>query len=68
MPKLPPSELTPEQRFQQVATILAKAVLRYQRHSRRSQVLASKESSKSSPGGLEVPGKTRLTVPRCIGG
>ena len=33
MPKLPNSELTPEQRFQRVATILAKAVLRYQRHS-----------------------------------
>lgn len=68
MPKLPTSELTPEQRFQQVATILAKAVLRYQRHLRRCQLLVSEESSESSPGGLEVSGKTRLSVSRCIGG
>ncbi len=68
MPKLPPSERTPEQRFQQVSDILAKAVLRYQRHSRRCQLLVSKESPESSLGGLEVSGKTRLSVSRCIGG
>ena len=65
---MPIPELTPDQRFHQVATILAKAVLRYQRQSRQSQVVASNEPPKSSLGGLEVPAKTRLSVSRGVGG
>lgn len=68
MSKTPIAELTPEQRFQQIAAILAKGVLRCQRHLRVAASFPEQVSSESSPGGLEVPGKTRLSVSRCIGG
>ena len=68
MPNSPPTELTPEQRFKQVAAILAKGVVRYQRSVRCSESRPDEESPESSPGGLEVPGETRLSVSRRIGG
>ena len=68
MPKSPPTKLTPEQRFKQVAAILAKGVVRYQRSVLRSESGPDEESRESSLGGLEVPGETRLSVSRRIGG
>jgi hypothetical protein len=68
MPKTPLVELTPEQRFQQIAAILAKGVIRGKRHLRATASAPEQVSSESSPRGLEVPGKTRLSVSRCVGG
>ena len=68
MPKSPITDLTPDQRFKQVAAILAKGVVRHQRTPRRGESRSGEESSETSPAGLEVPGKTRLSVSRCIGG
>ena len=68
MPKTPLVELTPDQRFKQVAAILAKGVVRRQRRVRRGESRPEEKSPEFSPGGLEVPGKTRLSVSRCIGG
>ena len=68
MPQTPLVELTPEQRFNQIAAILAKGVVRCKRHLRAAACAPEQVSSESSPGGLEVPGKTRLSVSRCIGG
>ena len=68
MPKTPLDELTPEQRFQQIAAILAKGVLRCQHRLREAASAPEQVSSESSPCGLEVPGKTRLSMSRCIGG
>jgi hypothetical protein len=68
MPKTPLVELTPDQRFKQIAAILAKGVVRCKRHLRAAASASEQVSSESSPRGLEVPGKTRLSVSRCIGG
>ena len=68
MPKTLLSKLTPDQRFNQIAAILAKGVVRYQRSVRRSESGPDEESRESSLGGLEVPGETRLSVSRRIGG
>jgi len=68
MPKLPVTDLTPDQRFKQIAAILAKGVVRHQRSVRRGESRSGDNSSETSPVGLEVPGKTRLSVSRCIGG
>lgn len=68
MPKTPLVELTPEQRFTKIAAILAKGVIRCQRRLRDAASSPGQISSESSPRGLEVSGKTRLSVSRCIGG
>lgn len=68
MPKTPLVELTPENRFKQIAAILAKGVIRCKRHLHSVASAPEQVSSESSPRGLEVPGKTRLSVSRCIGG
>jgi hypothetical protein len=68
MPNPPLDEMTPEQRFKQIAAILAKGVIRCQRNLRAKAPSANQVSSEFSPRDLEVPGKTRLSVSRCIGG
>jgi hypothetical protein len=68
VPKTPIDELTPEQRLQQIAAILAKGVIRCQRRLRDAASAPKQVSSESSPRGLEIPGKTRLSMSRCIGG
>ena len=55
------SDMSAEQRRHAVAAILARGVLRYHRRIRRLSRPA-KNSSDSSPGGLEVLGDTRLSV------
>lgn len=61
------ADLTPDQRFRQVAAILAKGVARYQQRRRRSESPAQEKSSESAPTGLEVLGETRLSVSRFQG-
>ena len=68
MPKSPVTDLTPEQRFKQVAVILAKGILRHQQSLRRGESRSGANRPESSTAGLEVPGRTRLSVSRCIGG
>ena len=68
MPKSPITDLTLDQRFKQVAAILAKGVIRHQRSVRRGESRSGENPPESSTAGLEVPGKTRLSVSRCIGG
>ena len=61
-------EPTPEQRFQQIAAILAVGVIRRQLQLRRPPSAIDQKTSDSSPLGLEVSGRTRLCVSRRIGG
>ncbi|GAB6185754.1 hypothetical protein JCM17478_12560 [Thermopirellula anaerolimosa] len=61
------SDLTAEQRLKQLAAILARGVRRYHSRLRRSQSRPEKEVPESSPAGLEVPGKPRLSVSRRFG-
>jgi hypothetical protein len=68
MSQTPVTELTAQQRFREVASILARGVIRCQRALRSVASSPEKVSPESSPGGLEVPGNTRLSVPRRIGG
>jgi hypothetical protein len=52
-----PTDLTPVQRHQQLAEILARGVLRLLRQRR-------KESTKTAAEGLDGPPASRLNVPR----
>ena len=65
MPELPAVEPTPDQRFQQIAALLAKGVIRHQQRAGRRESVTGPEPLKTSPAGLEVSGKTRLSVSRC---
>ena len=67
MPKSPIADLIPDERFKQVAAILAKGVIRHQRSVRRGESRSGENPPESSIAGLEVPGKTRLSVSRRIG-
>ncbi|MGE3779009.1 MAG: hypothetical protein AB7F89_17625, partial [Pirellulaceae bacterium] len=60
----------PDQRRQQVAAILARGVLRFQRlvHRSASQSTAEESPLENAPTDLEVLGETRLSVSRPIGG
>jgi len=64
------ADLSPEQRRRQIAAILARGVLRYQRLVRRSasDSVAAEKPLELGQAGLEVPGETRLSVSRRIGG
>ncbi len=59
------SDLTPEQRRQQLAAILARGVLRV---LRQAGCRPDEKSPESAAQGLELPGETRLSVARCSGG
>ena len=56
------SSVTAEQRRHAVAAILARGVLRYHRRMRQMDSARGENSPDSSPGGLEVLGKPRLSV------
>ncbi len=66
MPDSATSELTADQRLQQLAAILARGVRRYHQRLRRSES-RPEETPKSSPDGLEVPGDSRLSGSRRFG-
>jgi len=61
MPTDTPSDLTPVQRRQRLAEILARGVLRLVRQ-RRADI--RKDSTKNAAQGLDVPPASRLNVPR----
>lgn len=61
------SELSADQRLEQLAAILARGVQRYYRRLRRSESRPEKEVQEISPAGLEVHGDPRLSVSRRIG-
>ena len=69
MPNAPRTgtELTPEQRLQQIAAILSRGLLRFQRRIRRSESRPP-NNEESFPTGLEVLGETRLSVSRRVRG
>ena len=56
-------DLTPEQRREQVAAILARGLLRTLQQT-PSHADSAPETLEFSPSGLEVPGDTRLSVSR----
>ena len=56
-------DLSPEQRREQVAAILARGLLRTLQQA-RSHMDSAPETLEFSASGLEVPGKTRLSVSR----
>jgi hypothetical protein len=56
------SDLSPEQRFHAVGAILARGVVRYYCHKSRLDFAHGKNFPDTSPGCLEVLGKTRLGV------
>ncbi|MHB1032344.1 MAG: hypothetical protein ACYC0X_31465 [Pirellulaceae bacterium] len=59
----PLSDLTPQQRREQVAAILAHGLLRTLRQARNSADFDAK-TLEFSAAGLDVPGETRLSVSR----
>ncbi len=56
------TRLSPDERFREVAAILAAGVLRLRQSSALSSENTEKNRAESPPDGLEVPTKTRLSV------
>mgnify|MGYP000058868883 CR=1 FL=1 len=61
------SDLTPDQRFRQIAAILARGVRRHRQLKRRYESCEPKTSAEDVATGLEVLGETRLSVSRFQG-
>jgi len=57
-----PTRLSPDERFREVATILAAGILRLRQRSALSAENGDKILADSSPDGLEVLAETRLSV------
>ena len=57
-----PTRLSPDERFREVATILAAGVGRLRERAALATEVDQKNLPKSLPAGLEVPGETRLSV------
>lgn len=57
-----PTRLSPDERLREVADILAAGVLRLRQRSALSPENAQINLAESSPAGLEVPARTRLSV------
>ncbi|MFN3189144.1 MAG: hypothetical protein ACE361_01370 [Aureliella sp.] len=62
MPCVPVSELTPEQRFQQIAALLAKGVIRCQRQLRAEGRPSGDDRPNRPANVLEDPDESRLSV------
>lgn len=63
-----PESMTPEERQQEVATILARGLLRRIRAATPGDSTSSEKAAEVPPDGLAFPGKTRLSVaPRPAG-
>ena len=57
-----PTRLSPDERFREVATILAAGISRLRQGSALSSENTETNRAESSPDGLEVPAETRLSV------
>ena len=64
----PLPEMTPEQRFQEIAALLKKGFERCKPSLRPEATPPKQISSESATDGLEIPAETRLSGSRCIGG
>jgi len=65
MPRNDPSNLTTADRRREIASILARGVIRWHRCAKSAGIINAEKSEKSPPSGetcLELPGKTRLSV------
>ena len=62
------SDMSADQRLEAVAAILAQGVLRYHQYIKRLESDPGKNCLDSSSRGLEVLGKTRLSVSQRAGG
>jgi len=62
MPCMPVSELTPEQRFRQIAALLAKGVVRCQRRRCLGAPPSGSDQQDRAIDGLEAPRDSRLSV------
>ena len=56
-------DLSPDHRRRQVASILAKGVIRWWKRARTARFMHAPRSSPSTEKGLEVSAETRLSVP-----
>lgn len=68
MPSEPCRELTPEERFAEIASLLRKGFDRCPRPQLRDAISNDRDSSESSADGLEVPAEMRLIGSRRICG
>lgn len=57
-----PTRLSPDERFREVATILAAGISRLRQSSALPSENIKRNLAESSPDGLEVPAETRLSV------
>jgi hypothetical protein len=57
-----PTRLSPDERFREVAAILASGVRRLRERAALATEVDKKNLPKSPPAGLEVPEETRLSV------
>lgn len=57
-----PTRLSPDERFREVAGILAAGVLQLRQRSALSTENSEENVPKSSPDGLEIPAETRLSM------
>ena len=55
-------DLSPDQRRREVASILAKGVIRWRQRARTARFMHARQSSPSTEKGLEVSAETRLSV------
>lgn len=62
-PSADPIPLTPDNRFREVAAILARGLLRLQLPPPTPPILAPQNLPESPPGGLEVVAESRLSGP-----
>ena len=54
--------MSADERRRSIAAILAKGVIRWRRRARAARIAPTPESSESLKNGLELRGKTRLSV------
>jgi hypothetical protein len=62
MPPNRPSDLSPAERRREVASILARGVIRWHRRAKAAGMINTEESAISGETRLELSGKTRLSV------
>lgn len=62
MPKRTDAPLDPAERRRQVASILARGVIRWRRHARATTIIDAQESAPAAENRLELSRKTRLSV------
>lgn len=62
MPPINPSDLSPADRRREVASILARGVIRWHRRAKSAGIIDTEESATSGKTRLELSGETRLSV------